>query len=198
MAHSQAGIKWILQAKGRPIDHAPMMGHNTKLIGWCWAEETHSWIEPTALCVLALKAMGHGTHARTREGVELLVDRQLPSGGCNYGNTTVMGQTLIPHVQPTGLAMCALMNEPADPRIEKSLSYLANQIALDTPLTSLCFALLGLTAHGRWTSELSELLRSAYLKNRRRDISSYQMSLLLLASLGPECPLLTSQYKVTI
>ena len=33
---------------------------------------------------------------RTREGVRLLRDRLLPDGGCNYGNTTVLGQTLSP------------------------------------------------------------------------------------------------------
>ena len=36
---------------------------------------THSWVEPTALAVLALRREGLGSHARVQEGVRLLRDR---------------------------------------------------------------------------------------------------------------------------
>ena len=43
------------------------LGHDSTLIGWPWVEGTHSWIEPTAWAVLALKSVGTEsapTHAR--------------------------------------------------------------------------------------------------------------------------------------
>ena len=92
---------------------------------WPWVLGTHSWIEPTAFNVLALKAAGRGEHPRTREAVRLLVDRLLPTGGCNYGNTTVLGQQLRPHLAPTGLVLLSLAGEQInDSRIAKSLAYL--------------------------------------------------------------------------
>ncbi len=113
-------VAWILQTRGEALPRAPEMGHDTTLVGWPWVEETHSWLEPTAMQVLALKAVGQGNHPRTREAIRLLIDRLLPDGGCNYGNTVVMDQVLRPHLQPTGLAMLALAGESNfDGRINK-------------------------------------------------------------------------------
>jgi hypothetical protein len=68
--------------------------------------------------VLALKATGNTNHPRVREAIQLLTDRLLPDGGCNYGNTAVLGQVLLPHIQPTGLVMCALGAESGEWRVE--------------------------------------------------------------------------------
>ena len=118
-------VDWTLHEQGETHEQRPYVGHDTTLVGWSWAAHTHSWLEPTAMFVLALKAVGQSQHPRTREAVRLLVDRLLPHGGCNYGNTIVLGQELLPHVQPTGIVMMALADEQiTDPRIELSLKYL--------------------------------------------------------------------------
>ena len=88
-----------------------LVGHDTTLQGWPWVVGTHSWVEPTAINVLALRSAGQAGHPRCREAVKLLLDRQLPEGGWNYGNTTVLGHVLRPQVQPTGLALAALAGE---------------------------------------------------------------------------------------
>jgi hypothetical protein len=75
-------------------------------VGWAYAEGTHSWVEPTAFAVLALKAASREYQAAAREGVAVLIDRQLPGGGLNYGNTFVLGQLIRPHIQPTGRGRC--------------------------------------------------------------------------------------------
>ncbi len=86
---------------------------------------THSWVEPTAINVLALRSAGQAGHPRCREAVKLLLDRQLPEGGWNYGNTTVLGHVLRPQVQPTGLALAALAGETdARSKVQPSLDYL--------------------------------------------------------------------------
>jgi hypothetical protein len=208
------GIDWILAARGTTLPTSPEMGHNTQLVAWSWADKTHSWIEPTALHVLALKKSGLATHARVREGVTLLLDRLLPSGGCNYGNTVVLGQTLRPHVQPTGLAMLALAGESpqstvqspksaaenstresgsgtrdfAD-RIHRSLAYLSRSLVPPMTATSLAWALLGLRAHGINVPAAAELLAAAYARVQSHDRSPHKLALLALEAQDTSLPL---------
>ena len=149
------------------------------LVGWSWAEDTHSWLEPTALFAIALKSTEFAGHERTREAVRLIVDRLLPAGGCNYGNTIVLGQTLLSHIQPTGLAMLALAGEANnDLRIEKSLELLENSLGPESPVASLCYGLLALRAHDRLPAGASGWLESA----AERTSSCYKRALIALAA----------------
>ena len=185
-ANIDRAIHWILLAKGKAMEQTSDMGHNTQLVGWSWAEGTHSWIEPTAFHVLALKATGRGEHPRTREAVTLLLDRQLPSGGCNYGNTMVLGQMLRPHVQPTGIALLALAREQDQGnRIAKSVAWLRKALSKETTPTSLAWALLGLAAHGVKLPSAAEWLETAAQRIQSHDVSPHKLSLLALAAGGP-------------
>src|SRR5947199_2316553 len=105
------GVAWLLANRGQAVEQSNYFGHNTTLVGWAYAEQTHSWVEPTAFAVLALKAVGKGDIPAAREGVAVLIDRQLPDGGLNYGNTEVLGQFIRPHIEPTGIALLALAGE---------------------------------------------------------------------------------------
>jgi hypothetical protein len=188
----ERAIDWILGMHSKPLPQATATSHDTKLIAWPWVEGTHAWVEPTAFHVLALKAAGHARHPRTREAVQLLLDRQLPDGGCNYGNTLVLGRQLRPHLQPTGIAMTALGGTPArDERVDRSLDYLAGNISRRTPSMSLCWSLLGLRAHGRQCGQADSWLADAAKRVIDRDRSPHKMSLLLLAHLGNRSPLIT-------
>ena len=171
-------LSWSLHAQGKTAARQAEIGHDPMLKGWAWAEGTHSWLEPTAMFALALKSAGHWQHERTREAVRLIVDRLLPEGGCNYGNTMVLGQTLLPHVQPTGLAMMALAGEdPSDPRIAKSLDFLEDSLSGDSSVASLSYGLLGLAAHGRIVNQSSSWLANA----SGRASNGYQHALIALA-----------------
>lgn len=160
-------IKWIVEHRGRTIPISDDIGHNSMLDAWPWVLGTHSWIEPTAFHVLALTRAGRAEHSRVKSARAMLLDRQLPGGGCNYGNTMVLGQTLRAHVQPTGIAMLALA-EPdaksitADPRVEASLLYLEREVGRTRTVSSLAWAALGLAAHGRKPAQLENWLRVAW------------------------------------
>ncbi|MBC7853354.1 MAG: terpene cyclase/mutase family protein [Pirellulaceae bacterium] len=185
-ANIDRAIDWILKAKGKAMEQTDDMGHNTQLVGWSWAEGTHSWIEPTAFHVWSLKAAGHGEHPRIREGVTLLLDRQLPSGGCNYGNTTVLGQMLRPHVHPTGIALVALAGEQDQgSRIAKSVAWLRKTLSKGTTPASLAWGLLGLAAHGVTCPAASDWLEAAAKRVQSRDGSPHKLALLALAAIGP-------------
>lgn len=184
-------IGWILETKGNTIPPSPELGHNTQLVGWPWVVGTHSWLEPTAWAVLALKAAGRSDHPRTREAVKLIIDRLLPNGGCNYGNTFVLGQELRPHIQPSGLAMAALAGETGydvDNRIPHTLDYLEQELGAATTTESLCYGLLGLAAQGRPLPQGNAWLAAAYDRVVRRDASGQKLALLTLAAARTTLP----------
>jgi hypothetical protein len=160
---AKRAVDWILELRGTTRPHGDEIGHNTELVGWPWVRGTHSWVEPTAMHLLALTSAGYGQHARAREAAALLVDRLLPEGGCNTGVTFVLGQKLRPHVQPTGLAMLALAGRTqSDPRVGNSLDFLEASLTPRTSTTSLCYGLLGLAAHGRPHEHAEAWLAAAY------------------------------------
>jgi hypothetical protein len=184
-AQIDRGLAWISSMHGKSLERSPEMGHNTQLDGWPWAEGTHSWLEPTAFHLLAYRAVGQANHPRAKEAIKLLLDRQLATGGCNYGNTVVLGQMLRPHVQPTGIAMLALAGE-TDPsgRMEKSLTWLKWSLGTRTTAASLAWALLGLHANQREVANAEELLAGAAKRVQEHDRSPHKMGLLALAALG--------------
>jgi hypothetical protein len=188
---SQAS-QWLLSAAGNRIENSPEFGHNGQLVGWPWVIGTFSWQEPTAWSVMALKAIGLAEHPRTREGVRMLVDRLLSTGGCNFGNTVVMGQQLRPQVEPTGVTLLALAGEQInDPRIGLSLQYLTDTVSAETTPISLSYGLLGLTAHNRRPAAANQWLETAFRRTVQRDASPLALALLVLAALGNECPLIS-------
>jgi hypothetical protein len=184
-------LAWILSTRGETSPRSNEVGHDTMAIAWPWVDGTHAWIEPTAFNLLALKSLGHSQHQRARQAVEMLVDRLLPQGGCNYGNTVVLGQTLLAHVEPTGLALAALAGE-SDPtrKIAKSIDYLEGTLDRSTTAASLAYGLIGLAAHGHMPAGANEWLASAAGRTRRRGASPHRLALLALAALGTACPLL--------
>lgn len=193
-AAADRAVAWMLQSRGMAIERGDWSGHDTTLRGWPWVEGTHSWLEPTAINLLALEKSGHGDHPRAREAARMLVDRLLPSGGCNYGNTVVFGQELRAHLQPTGMCLWALAgrNDVA-PRVAATIAYLERELTAATPTASLCYSLLGLAAWQRVPAQADEWLAAAAGRTLSRDPSSYKLALLALAALGADCPLIPGQ-----
>jgi hypothetical protein len=182
----ELAAQWALAHGGKTSERPDTVGHDTTLRGWSWAEGTHSWLEPTCLFVVALRRCGRAKHPRPRDGQGLIVDRLLPAGGANYGNTTVLGNTLLPHLHATGLALLALAESGlADPRIEASLDWLAGRLDPDAPGMSLGLSLLGLTAWGR-RPEQADAWLTARLSKSDVLASPYQQALLLLAAADAE------------
>jgi hypothetical protein len=176
---------WLLAHRGRAIERSDNFGHNSELVGWAYAEGTHSWAEPTALAVMALAAAGQHEHAATQEGIAVLLDRQLPEGGYNYGNTYVLGQLIRPHVQPTGIVLLALAQVSSDASaIHKSAAWLERHLDARTTPMSLAWALLGLRAQGRQLATADEWLMAARERVAAHDRSPHKLALILLAAKG--------------
>lgn len=188
-SHQSAAIDWLLSIQGRTLPQPKFFQHDTTIVAWPWVAGTHSWVEPTAMAVMALKSVGFGKHGRTRAAIRLLVDRLLPGGGCNYGNTVVMGSPLRPHLQPTGIALTAIQQETvANQRLQKSVDYLRHSIDASTPSISLSWSLIGLSAHDSCPDQALDWLEASYRSVRRRETSAYPLSLLALAAAASSEP----------
>jgi hypothetical protein len=184
MNAKQRAVQFLLEAGGvhSPRRSNDPSGHDTSIRGWPWVSGTHSWIEPTALAVIALKNAGHGQHGRTREAVRMIANRQLPHGGWNYGNTVVFGRELHPMPESTGAALLGLAGEAERTTVARSLDYLHGEIdRLYTPI-SLGWGLLGLAAWNLWPSNGMALVERCL--NSQSRYGPYDTSSLCLVLLG--------------
>jgi hypothetical protein len=157
-------------------------GHDTAIRGWSWIENTHSWIEPTSMAILALKAAGNGDNERVRGAVRMILDRKLYTGGWNYGNTTVFNRELSPTPEHTGQALCALSGFVHHSEVAKSINYLGKEIStLKTPV-SLCWGIFGL---GAWSVRIKDnrgrILNSLSLQQKYGPYDTSLLSQLVIA-----------------
>ncbi|HEU4683670.1 MAG TPA: hypothetical protein VFS39_04140 [Nitrospira sp.] len=158
------------------------VGHDTTLRGWSWVEGTHSWVEPTALSLLALDAARLTDHERFQEAVRLLLNRQLPHGGWNYGNPFIFGRELHPMPECTGAALTALATSVSRAEVQRSIGYLQGEVErLRTPM-SLGWALLGLATWNLWPVNGNRLI-DACLKRQSR-YGEYGTSALCLLTMA--------------
>jgi hypothetical protein len=185
----EKAVSFLLETSGRhwkkPPD-SPSVS-NTEIPGWPWNEDAFSWIEPTSLSILALSCAGYAGHPRISDGVRLLMDRQLPKGGWNYGNTIVYGQVLLPQPDNTGIALTALASRADRKDIQISLNYLQNRVKeLRTP-RSLGWALLGLTFWDQRPDEARTwIMESLNMQKKFGPYDTTLLSLLMLAYLEKE------------
>jgi hypothetical protein len=163
-------------------DDSPL-GHDPSIPGWPWVNATHSWVEPTALALLALSISDKADHPRARQATRMLLDRQLASGGWNYGNTRVYGQELRPMPASTGVALQALAGHTGQTEVEQSLIWLESIIDNTRTPFSLAWALMGLSAWGKRPRNANELIAASL--DRQHILGDYpttHLSLLLLAA----------------
>lgn len=181
-------LSWLISARGRRAPDAPeVLGHNTSLQGWAWVDGTHSWVEPTAYALLALRASSFAQHPRVREGVQLLLDRTLPDGGWNYGNTRVLGNTLRPFPLTTGIVLTALAGQPRESRIDASIQYLLEAFtSLRSPM-SIGWTMIGLRAWDARPPDAGERLASCAAQTNYPLLTT-ERALLLLADAASEFP----------
>lgn len=136
---------YLLGLSGR-VPENPEAGEmhdiDMKLAGWPWAEKNFSWVEPTSWAVLALRALGQEAQPRVQEGMKMLLDRAMDTGGINYGNRKVLDKLTDPIPGPTALMLLALQGQ-SHPRLDAAVGYLLQQLDTDD-LDHLCWSRLAL------------------------------------------------------
>ncbi|MBS0152436.1 MAG: terpene cyclase/mutase family protein [Nitrospira sp.] len=180
----ERAIRFLLETTGFhfPRTSDVPSAHDTLLKGWPWVGDTHSWVEPTAMGIMALKTTGHEHHDRVKEAVRMILDRQLPHGGWNYGNTHVFGRELHSMPESTGAALAGLAGLVERDAVMPSLTYLQQEVTtLRTPI-SLGWSLIGLAAWNQSLSNSAALVERC-LANQKR-YGEYETSALCLLILG--------------
>lgn len=182
-AQSRA-VDYLIGFTGRhfPTPDPSIIGHDTAILGWPWIADTHSWVVPTSLALLALKMVGLSTHPRVIAGQQMLINRQLTDGGWNFGSTTVFMRELHPLPECSAIALQALAATTPIREVKRSLDYLLHELPhLRTPI-SLGWALLGLGAWGLRPTTTEELVRaSLQLQERYGPYPLPSLALLLCA-----------------
>jgi len=143
---------WQDQRGQVPPGRDPVLWLDFSVTGWPWNPGGASWVEPTALGLIALVRAGQGAHPRVAEGVRYLRDRACATGGWNVGNPYMLGQNLPPAIPPTALALMALQETglaETDPLVSAGLATLERLLQqAHTPL-NLAWGLWGARRYQR-------------------------------------------------
>src|SRR5688572_18239054 len=95
---NHALMEGMQRVKGLAFKQSTINVQDISIQAWSWIDETFSWVEPTAWCLLALKTcarVGYSVDSgRIRDAERLLVDRACRGGGWNYGNSNMLGKEL--------------------------------------------------------------------------------------------------------
>jgi hypothetical protein len=124
----------VIGAKGLAVAQSPALRQDNSLQAWSWVQDTFSWVEPTAYCLLALKrarrlgvVQAAAIAPRVNDAERMLADRACAGGGWNYGNARVFDKDLRPHGPTTALALLALQDRRDLPCVRAGLSFLTAQ-----------------------------------------------------------------------
>jgi hypothetical protein len=184
-SHVDRAARWLLSERAftMPRESNPWTGHDTSIVGWPWVPDSHSWVEPTALCLLALRGAGSSEHPRVGEGIRLIRDRAIASGGWNFGSASVMGRELRPQPAPTGLALLALAGSGDRTRsVEQAIAYLLRVLPGTRSAQSLGWGILGLKAWGERPGEAEQWLAETARRVLPRTDAAPRLAYLLLAA----------------
>ncbi len=190
-------VRWLLTRTGTTGDRDALaragVGHDPTLAGWPWVEGTHSWVEPTAMSILALSRAGLGNQPRVSTGTRMILDRALPHGGWNCGNKTVFGRELRPQPVPTAVSLLALAAQGVrSPAASRAVDYLRRTVSgLHAPV-SLGWSLIALRAYQAMPLGADSALERAFAECAGRLDPVRSLALLLLASRQETASLLTS------
>lgn len=191
-AAAERGSQWLAQVPVIRITGDELQAEfrrklavDPNLHGWPWLAGEASWIEPTALALLALAAVG-GRRATERmaEAARFIADRRCRDGGWNFGNPIMLGGVLPARAHPTAWALLALaavapgLIRPAD------ITALRAEAAREGSSSALALALLALHTLGETDLALAGRLAGRRAADGGWDTNPYHTALALLADRG--------------
>ena len=177
-------LGWWAQYLGLLRPKEERVDQDVSLEGWPWHEAASSWVEPTALALIALRMVAAPSAelaARIAEGELLLMDRMCPGGGWNYGNKRVLDFQLEPFPDVTALALLALRSGPFQDRMSESLARLGELLASTPSALALSLGALALDAYGHPTERWRSALAARHAQRQDRlEARSLALSILAL------------------
>lgn len=185
--------RWLLNANAWEFDQSqPNQGRDTvlnidlRLHGWTWLPNQSSWVEPTALAMLALQASPLAAEAQVQleEAVRYLQDRRCRDGGWNFGNPYMFDAALPARAHPTAFAILALVAVSPDAILLADLELLRQEARQEGSALALGLAALALQAAGEGASEELASLAALQGPDGSWDASPHRTAVALLALQG--------------
>jgi hypothetical protein len=150
------GVAFLQQVRPLPTSQdaiqqvSQVLQIDLTLEGWPWWPDEASWVEPTALTLLALShaPTGESDHARCQTAVDYLLDRRCQPGGWNVGNPVMFSQSLPPRACPTAWVILALAWHDPSAITARDLDALRADMRQDAGVLAHAWGLLALQAVG--------------------------------------------------
>jgi hypothetical protein len=168
-----------------------LLNLDPSLQGWPWYQGEASWVEPTALTLMALGQSSHSEElpARTESAVQYLLDRRCPTGGWNVGSPSMLGALLPARAIPTALALLALARYAPDSILADDINALENDMLLDSGALALAMGLIALRQLGQTDEDANTRLQALQSEDGSWDQNAFHTALALIATRAPFCGL---------
>jgi hypothetical protein len=188
-------LRPIVSTKGIKAPQADDRQDNS-LQAWPWYPDTFSWVEPTSWCLLALKKTAGASadvvslqsglkndevRARIDEAERMLENRCCDAGGWNYGNASVVGQDLRPHIPTTAVALIALQDRRDRAFVKRSVDLLDRLRLKEESSIALGMTIVALHLHGRKVDDVRDRLTEIASRSASRgDVHAMAVALYAL------------------
>lgn len=180
---AERALDFLLSLRSVTAAKDPRLKQDDTLPAWPWVPGTSGWVEPTAWALIALGLSARRRHPRAAEGVRFLLDRQISSGGWNYGNPALDGRDLLPFWDTTGLALVALCGRVEPRQIAASLAILERDGKTIESQSGSAWTVLALASHGRDTigqkARLMGIMKA--LPDEELNLANYALGLIALS-----------------
>jgi hypothetical protein len=189
----EGGTAWLLTAGPAEVgEDRPLESYNEiveidgSLRGWPWRPGQASWVEPTALSMLALRAMPSSEQSRAclDEAVAYLQDRRCRGGGWNVGNPMMFGKALPARAHPTAWALLALVRTAPQAIFRDDQTALLADMDRDGGALALAWGLLALAALGTQASLMAERLVALQAPNGSWNDNPYHTATAIMVLRG--------------
>lgn len=201
----QMGLDWLVGERGIGVPLRVRIAEffrepkttalDPTLRGWPWLTGTFSWIEPTAYAMIALTRGWQGrppaaARSRIDEGRLMILDRECPGGGWNFGNKEVLGVEMEPYPDSTAIALLALRAAGENQTVVEP-GFGALDRLIGTTRSGLTLSLAALAGRA-WSRDIADLRTAIMLLFEQTafldDVRSIAFATLALA--GPPSPLI--------
>jgi hypothetical protein len=189
----ERGIAWLLtvgpseEGDDEPTErYDRILEIDPNLRGWPWRPGEASWVEPTALSMLALQAVPSSEQIRVclNQSVTYLHDRRCQGGGWNVGNPMMFGRALPARAHPTAWVLLALARVAPQTIMPEDEAALLADMERDGGALALAWGVLALAALGTEDSALTGRLVALQASNGSWNENPYQTAAALMALQG--------------
>jgi hypothetical protein len=186
------GVEWLLRVERAGPDadslevSRQVLEIDAALRGWPWLPGEATWVEPTALAMMALGAVPRTSeiNARLDESARYLSDRRCRGGGWNVGNPVMFSQALPPRACPTAWALLALADVDRDAIRGEDLEALRSDMESDGGALALGWGLLALRTLGQGDADTPERLAALQGADGSWNGNPYHTAIAGIASRG--------------